>query len=269
MSAGLFRQQARARGPAAERLDERIRVAGAPQWLLLVAAAALVAGALTWALVGRVDRKVEGVAIVTTDPWVSEIESTVSGVVTTSPPPIGAGVTEGQALMRIAVTGGGELVVRSPVNGRLDSVLVARGEPVVEGDRLALVQPSTPLLAYVFVSVADGKQVRPGMPVRLAPGDTNPQDDGLLEGRVRRVLPYPIGVERLSLVTAQPAIAQQILDGGAPIEVDVALRRDQGTASGYRWTNGRGPSRPLTAGSIGSAEVVIGTERPVSLLLGD
>lgn len=265
----MFRPQARARGPASERLDERVRIVPPYWWLALSAALAVIAAGLAWSFLGSVQREVSGAGIVTGAPHVFSVTAAEPGVLISDPPALGTRVDAGQVLARVMGADGKVELVRAPISGRTGCDCVERGEPVAPGQQLGLVLPGGPPVAYLFLDADQGERVTVGMPVKLAPGGTTPQDDGLLEGRVTQVLPYPVDSDRVELLTGQPHLTDQFLAGEARIEVDVRLARDTETASGLRWTNGRGPARPLRAGTVTEGSVQIATERPISLLLAD
>ncbi len=265
----MFRPQARARGPASERLDERVRIVPPHWWLALVAALAVIAAGAAWAFLGSVQREVSGVGIITGAPHSYSIAAAEPGVLISDPPALGTRVHAGQVVARVRGADGSVELVRAPISGRTGCNCTVRGEPVAPGQQLELVLPSGAPVAYLFLDEAQGERVSVGMPVKLAPDGTTPQDDGLLEGRVTRVLPYPVDADRVELVSGQPHLTEQFLGGEARIEVDVTLARDAGTSSGLRWTNGRGPRGPLGAGTVTEGSVQIASERPISLLLAD
>jgi HlyD family secretion protein len=62
-------------------------------------------------------------------------------------------------------------------------------------------------------------------------------------------------------------LVQQLLAGGAPIEVRIALERDAGNASGFAWSASRGPEASISAGSIVSGQVVVDHRRVIGWLL--
>jgi HlyD family secretion protein len=265
---GLFRPQARGRGPAAERLDERVRIAGPRHWLALLAAVCVILAGLAWSVLGHVDREVGGSGIITHAPYPSLLASGEAGTVLTPPPPIGTRVAANEVIARVGGPGTPTRVVRASVSGTIVSWYVARDEVVGAGQRIGLMEPNSSLIAYLFLPAGVGKQVSAGMPVRLQPGGTNPQSDGLLDGTVIRVLPYPVDEARLTLLTVQPHLVDAFLGGQARIEVDVRLQHDPSTATGLRWTNGTGPASQVTGGTVTGGSVIIGHERPISLLLG-
>lgn len=265
---GLFRPQARGRGPAAERLDERVRIAGPRHWLALLAAICVILAGLAWSVLGHVDREVDGSGIITHAPYPSLLSSITAGIVLTPLPPIGTRVAVNTVIARVGGSGTPIRVIRAPVTGTILSSDASRGEVVGAGQRIGLMEPDSSLIAYLFLPAGVGKQVRVGMSVRLQPGGTDPQSDGLLDGTVVRVLPYPVDEARLTLLTVQPHLVNAFLAGEARIEVDVRLQHDPSTATGLRWTNGTGPTSPVTGGTVTAGRVIIGHERPISLLLG-
>ncbi|MEN3282034.1 MAG: hypothetical protein V7607_3174 [Solirubrobacteraceae bacterium] len=267
-AAGLFRPQARARGPAAERLDEHVRIAGPRHWLALLAAISVILAGLAWGALGHVDREVAGTGIITHAPFPSLVASGRAGTVLTPAPPIGARVSANEVIARVGGAGAPVSTVRAPVSGTIVSWYVDRDQVVVPGQRIGLVEPGTPLIAYLFLPAGEGKRVRAGMPVRLQPGGIDQQSDGLLEGEVVRVLPYPVDEARVTLLTVQPHLVDEFLGGQARVEVDVRLKPEPSTASGLRWTNGRGPSSPISGGTVTAGSVIVGHERPISLLVG-
>jgi hypothetical protein len=62
-----------------------------------------------------------------------------------------------------------------------------------------------------------------------------------VEGRVKRVLVYPVDAQRVRLLTVQPHLVDQFLQNEVRIEVDVVLDTDPRTPSGLRWTTEKGP----------------------------
>ena len=265
----MFRPQARARGPASERLDERVRIVPPYWWLALAAALAVIAAGLAWGFLGNVPREVSGAGIITGAPHAFSVAATEPGVLVSDPLAAGTRVEAGQVIARVRGADRSVELVRAPISGRTACDCTVRGEPVAPGQKLELVLPGGPPVAYLFLDEAQGERVSVGMPVKLAPGGTTPQEDGLLEGRVTRVVSYPVDSDRVELITGQPHLTGQFLGGEARIEVDVRLARDAQTASGLRWTNGRGPARPLRAGTVIEGSVEIASERPISLLLAD
>jgi HlyD family secretion protein len=57
------------------------------------------------------------------------------------------------------------------------------------------------------------------------------------------------------------------LRGGPVYEVTVQLQPDPATPSGYRWSSQAGPPRPLSGGTLASADLVLGQQRPMALVL--
>jgi len=264
----LFRAEARARGPASERLDERVRLIPPRLWVGLTAATAIILGALAWAFLGQVDSKIDGTGILTGPPHTYELASPVAGRVTLLRD-IGTQVPRGDPVAIIRPLDSAPVKLTSPVKGTVAVTRIAVGQTVESGTSVALVEPSGPAVAHLFVSADQGKVIKPGQPVQLSPTDTDEQSVGLLEGTVKQVLPYPVGASRIELLTGEPEFASRFLGGEAKVEVDVDLLRDPSTESGLKWTSGEGPPFQITAGTLTSGSVIIGQESPISLVFGD
>ena len=78
--------------------------------------------------------------------------------------------------------------VRSPVSGSLEKLVsLSPGSFVQAGTRVAIVSPDTDLIGEVFVPPGDVGFIRPGVPVLLRVHAFNPQEWGVLTGRVESI----------------------------------------------------------------------------------
>jgi HlyD family secretion protein len=80
---------------------------------------------------------------------------------------------------------------------------------------------------------------------------------GHIPGRVVSVAPLPATPEGMRRVLQNDQLVQQLIAGGAPIEVRAALERDPAVPSGFRWSASKGPDAEISAGSIVEGEVVV------------
>jgi HlyD family secretion protein len=151
-------------------------------------------------------------------------------------------------------------VVRSPHAGRITEVKVVAGDVVAAGSALATIAPTDgagSLLALLYVPATEGKRIEPGMAAEIAPTTVERPVYGHIPGRVISVAPLPATPEGMRRVLRNDQLVQQLLAGGAPIEVRVALERDRSTRSGFRWSASKGPEAQMSAGSIVEGEVVV------------
>jgi HlyD family secretion protein len=123
------------------------------------------------------------------------------------------------------------------------------------------------LVAVLYVPPQEGKKVRAGLPVYLAPSTVKKEEYGYLRGTVRSVAEIPSSQEGMSKTLKNQQLVNQLAGHGAPFEVVVELERDAETPSGFRWTSSRGPSIDINTGTLTAAEVTVRQVRLISLLI--
>lgn len=163
-----------------------------------------------------------------------------------------------------------EEVIRSRHAGLVTEVKVNAGDVVARGSAIATVAPEddgSSLVALLYVPAADGKRIEPGMSAEIVPTTVERAVYGHIPGRVASVAPLPATAEGMRRVLQNDQLVQQLLAGGAPIEVRIALDRDAGNASGFAWSASRGPEAGISAGSIVSGQVVVDRRRVIGWLV--
>jgi len=177
--------------------------------------------------------------------------------------------------------------VFSPRGGALLSLLVAPGQAVIPGQRIAIVgSPPQPVslhhTAIALFTEADASRLRPGAEIQVEPqlqtraryGGTD-QRYGSLSGKIRSLSPISLNVEALTRVVGDTDLAINLAsrtrqeafgEGGDPLAtlgdkvtapmvlVLVDLERAP-TPSGLRWTGGAGPELELENGTPALARV--------------
>jgi HlyD family secretion protein len=144
--------------------------------------------------------------------------------------------------------------------------VVEPGKPLVS---LELTGDKASIEALLYVDSRQGKTLRPGMEVQLAPSIVKKERYGLLVGRVRTVESFPSTRQGMMRVLHNEQLVDAFLaeTDGTPIGVRAELVDDPATPSGYRWTSGRGPDVELTSGTRCTGYVTTRTQRPVELVL--
>ena len=161
-------------------------------------------------------------------------------------------------------------VVRASEAGQITEIKVAGGDVVGPGSAIATLAPTESdgaMVALLYVPVAEGKRIQPGMAAEIVPATVERAVYGHIPGRVLTVAPLPATTEGMRRVLRNDTLVQQLMAGGAPIEVRVALERDRGLPSGYRWSASKGPRRAISAGTMLTGEVVIDRKRMIALLV--
>ncbi|MBF0408917.1 MAG: NHLP bacteriocin system secretion protein [Candidatus Riflebacteria bacterium] len=159
----------------------------------------------------------------------------------------------------------------APETGRVLEIMAA------EGDRVSVSQAvfsfesqgidKNLLEGVVYVSLKDGKQVKPGMMLQITPASVKREEFGFILGKVLSVSPFPATPQGMQSVLGNSQLVQTLMAGGAPIGIRAELQRDPTSPSGYRWSTGKGPDLLLTSGTLCDASIVVREQSPLSLLL--
>lgn len=162
-------------------------------------------------------------------------------------------------------------VVVSPYDGSVVEVKVNVGDVLASGMALATVAPSGEagggeVYGLLYIPPADGKQVRPGMRVEIAPSTVRREEFGYLMGEVVRVAPLPASLEGMRRQLQNDQLVRQLSGSGAPFEAQVRLEKNPSTPSGYTWSSSRGPDLDINAGTLFEGRVVVRRIRLLSLL---
>jgi hypothetical protein len=142
--------------------------------------------------------------------------------------------------------------IETAVPGR--GVLVESGN----GDRLE---------AVLYVSIADGKRIQPGMTAKIAPSTVRREEFGMLLATVTSVQQSPSTQAEMLAVLGNDALVQSLASAGSIIEVRLELQEDSSTESGYDWTSAEGPPVALWGGTFSEGSIVINQQRPIELML--
>jgi HlyD family secretion protein len=159
----------------------------------------------------------------------------------------------------------------STYEGRVIEVRAMVGDVVSPGKPLAsleLTGDKGAIEALLYVDSRQGKTLRPGMEVQLAPSIVKKERYGLLVGRVRTVESFPSTRQGMMRVLHNEQLVDSFLGetNGTPIGVRAELQRDPATASGYRWSSGAGPEVVLSSGTRCVGYVTTRTQRPFELV---
>ncbi|HNP71146.1 MAG TPA: hypothetical protein PLO33_02255 [Kouleothrix sp.] len=123
------------------------------------------------------------------------------------------------------------------------------------------------LQATVYVGIDDGRQIQPGMPVKLALARAPKEQWGVLLGTVTAVADVPSDQEGMRGSLGNDAYAQALAGAGLIVPVQVQFVRDPATPSGYKWSSPQGPPMPLQKGMLCQGTITINEQRAISLML--
>lgn len=265
-----FRGKALAELSAPERLDESVRLATVPAWLVAAALAVAVGSAAVWSFTGSVPRTVTGPGVLTHAAGVSTLEATVGGQVTEVWVSPDSRIAAGDLIFSAIADDGTTVTERAPwpavvVNlGVTDGMLMRPGDTVAALERLDT--PGDALLARVYVPADRAPMLRPGLPVDIEVASVPAAVFGTLAGTVSDVGQFPETEASLRAFHGTDTDVRGFLGAGAPVAVTVALDPDPAGAGGLAWSK-VGPPYSVPSQSEVTADIVVAAERPVDWLV--
>ena len=168
-----------------------------------------------------------------------------------------------------------DLARRSQLRSAIDGVLLERlvdpGDLLTPGQPAARVQrvgaDAQGLRALLYVSGEDGKRVRAGMELRVAPANVRPEEHGYLRARVRRITALPASSQAIRQALRNDALVASVAALNQPFQIEADFVPDANTPSGYKWSSMPGPSLRIESGTPARAQVIVERRRPLALVL--
>jgi HlyD family secretion protein len=168
----------------------------------------------------------------------------------------------------LAGTLGRNSEVLSPIEGRVVEIKVSTGSVLAVGTPVVLIEDEgAKLEAVVYIPADQGKNVKPGFQVRVAPSTVKREEFGTMLGTVLSVSDFPVTPQGMTAVLHNDQLVKLFSHDGAPYAVAVSLQQDASTASGYQWAVGKGPRIHLTSGTLAQAEITTRNRRPLDLVV--
>lgn len=156
----------------------------------------------------------------------------------------------------------------APVSGQVTELRALQGAQMRDGQAVLTIENrGTGLEGVAFVGAATGKRITPGMAVRVAVSTVRREEYGTLIGRVVSVSDFPVTLDAIRALVQNDDLARSFMERGPPYQVVIALERDAGTASGYRWTSSRGVGVSLSSGTTLNADITVELRRPIDMVI--
>jgi HlyD family secretion protein len=156
-------------------------------------------------------------------------------------------------------------------SGRILELLTEPGRMVSAGDPLMRLghrdRHARGLGAIVYVPSAEGKRIRNGMSVLVAPTTVKQEEFGRILGQVTSVSELPATTRAMQRALKNEQLVASLAGQDAPFEVHIQLVSDASTASGLRWTSSKGPPLSIESGTMATAHITVNRRRPVQLVL--
>ena len=161
--------------------------------------------------------------------------------------------------------------VQSPASGVLLERLVDAGDVLDAGQPIARVRlpdgSTRGLRAMLYVAGEQGKRVKVGMEIQVAPSSVRAEEHGYMVARVRRITELPASSQAIKQALRNDALVASVAALSAPFQIEADFVRDTAAPSGYLWTSKPGPPATIDPGTPARALVVVERRRPVEMIL--
>ena len=159
----------------------------------------------------------------------------------------------------------------STFTGRIIEIMAERGDVAAPGQPLLRLDRTgrtvKELEAVIYVPSAQGKRIRVGMEVRIAPASVAPEEHGYMIGTVTYVSDFPTTSRAIQRTLRNPELVAALSRGDAPYEIRADLQLDPATVSGYKWSSSSGPPMDILTGTLCAARITIERRRPVEMVV--
>lgn len=158
--------------------------------------------------------------------------------------------------------------IRARVDGDVVANEVSQYAMVSAGQKLMVIERGESRLeALLYVTPESGKEIRPGMEVRLSPSYLKKEEYGTLIGTVVDVDKAPESEAALAEILGNLNLARQFMQEGPPLQLVIRLEPAPGDADGYAWTSQRGEDIELRSMTLLTGQVTVRTGRPIGLFI--
>jgi HlyD family secretion protein len=168
----------------------------------------------------------------------------------------------------------GQTEIRSPFAGHVVEMKAQAGNLFEAGAPLMTVlrdddaDPTTGALqAIAYISPADGKKVKPGDAVLVAPSSVETSEFGKLRGTVLSIAETPATTAGMMNALKNDQMVKTLSADGAPFMALIALQPAPANKSGYAWSSSQGPDRMLTGGTVADTEIVVQERRLLGIVI--
>jgi HlyD family secretion protein len=122
-------------------------------------------------------------------------------------------------------------------------------------------------MAVLYVPSIEGKRIRVGMLVRIAPATVKQEEYGMMLGRVTYVSDFPATTKGMARVLKNDQLVSVLSGSGAPYEVHADLTVAPETVSRYKWSSSDGPPLTIQSGTLATASIEVRAERPIGMVI--
>jgi multidrug efflux pump subunit AcrA (membrane-fusion protein) len=266
-----YRRAALREFEAPEQLDEVVRLATIPAWLLSVTLAAVVAGAGAWATFGSVATTVRANGVLIHSQGISTLDATISGQVVKVWATPNEHVSAGTPLYTVTAADGHQTTVTSPWSAYVVNLDVSAGQLLQPGTPVADMEPlnlpGEVLEAVVFVPANYAAALAPGTKVEVSTPQAPTSVFGTMSGTVTSVGAFPETAASLRAFFGSGFNVLPLLRRGSVIRVVIPLVTVPGSVTTLKWSK-QAPPFQLDSESPVNAAFTVRRQHPIDWLLG-
>jgi biotin carboxyl carrier protein len=154
-------------------------------------------------------------------------------------------------------------------SGRVLEVLVQEGSVIERGSLILTIEPllTAHLEGLIYMPVADGHKVKPGMRVEFAPSTVKKNEFGYVLGSVTSVSRFPSSHQAIMRLLENEELVRSLTRDSPCLQISAQLIPDESTISGYKWSSSKGPPLELASGIPCKARVTVREQRPIRLVV--
>jgi HlyD family secretion protein len=165
----------------------------------------------------------------------------------------------------------GESEIVSTVEGLVVSVGVKKGNVIQRGTEIARIMEKGNRVnesnAVFYVPLEKGKKLVPGSRMNVYPSTANRQEYGHMVAAISNVSKFVASAEEMRAKLGNEELVNTFLKAGVLVQVDAYLLKDSSSASGYYWANKKGKTLTVREGTLCTASILIGANRPITFIL--
>jgi len=158
----------------------------------------------------------------------------------------------------------------SPKAGRVNEIFKAPGAFLRLGEAVLSLETHSPddnFYISAYFAPDQGKRIRKGMTMLIAPSVAKREEYGVLLGEVVSVSAFPATPRGMLHILENEKLVELLTKNGPPIKVRARVIKDPNSFSGFKWTSGEGAPVKLQSGTMCKAEVVVEEQKPISLII--
>jgi HlyD family secretion protein len=159
----------------------------------------------------------------------------------------------------------------SPYSGTIVDLSFNSGDIFKEGSTFLIIEnddyQSDQIVALAYVNANEGKKIRPGMKVQVAPSTIPPEEYGYMVGTVEYISKYTLTQAGMNRVLRNEKVVEEFSKEGLPMVVQIKMEHDSTTFSRYKWTTRKGPASEILSGTLMQAKVIAEEKKPISFIL--